>query len=71
MYQLTKIEIPKLIVGDLGVGNSKQEASIGGAVAAAHYIRAVAPLYGVPVVLHTVRWETAGNAWRKNLLNST
>jgi len=38
-----------------GVGNSKQEASIGGAVAAAHYIRSVAPLYGIPVVLHTAR----------------
>ncbi|EAQ82994.1 hypothetical protein CHGG_10812 [Chaetomium globosum CBS 148.51] len=38
-----------------GVKNSaeKQEASVGGAIAAAHYIRAVAPLYGIPVVLHT------------------
>ncbi|KAL2265930.1 hypothetical protein VTJ83DRAFT_5282 [Remersonia thermophila] len=31
----------------------KREASVGGAIAAAHYIRAVAPLYGIPVVLHT------------------
>ena len=38
-----------------GVGNSKQEASVGGAVAAAHYIRSVAPCYDIPVVLHTVR----------------
>ncbi|KAF1959916.1 hypothetical protein CC80DRAFT_514330 [Byssothecium circinans] len=36
-----------------GVGNKNQEASIAGAVAAAHYIRAIAPAYGVPVVLHT------------------
>jgi len=36
-----------------GVGNKNQEASIAGAVAAAHYIRAVAPAYGIPVVLHT------------------
>ncbi|KAK3905495.1 hypothetical protein C8A05DRAFT_30664 [Staphylotrichum tortipilum] len=38
-----------------GIKNSseKQEASVGGAIAAAHYIRSVAPLYGVPVVLHT------------------
>jgi fructose-bisphosphate aldolase class II len=38
-----------------GIKNSaeKQEASVGGAIAAAHYIRAVAPLYGIPVVLHT------------------
>lgn len=36
-----------------GVANDKQQASIGGAVAAAHFIRAVAPLYGVPVILHS------------------
>ena len=41
-----------------GVGNSKQEASIGGAVAAAHYIRSVAPCYDIPVVLHTVPRES-------------
>jgi fructose-bisphosphate aldolase class II len=36
-----------------GISNDGQKASIGGAVAAAHYIRSVAPLYGVPVVLHS------------------
>ncbi|KAI9747930.1 MAG: Fructose-bisphosphate aldolase 1 [Chaenotheca gracillima] len=36
-----------------GVANDKQQASIAGAVAAAHYIRSVAPAYGIPVVLHT------------------
>ncbi|CED85478.1 fructose-bisphosphate aldolase [Phaffia rhodozyma] len=36
-----------------GVDNKDQKASIGGAIAGAHFIRAVAPLYGVPVVLHT------------------
>jgi len=36
-----------------GVANKNQEASIAGAVAAAHYIRAVAPAYGIPVILHT------------------
>merc|ERR1711939_1200725 len=36
-----------------GVKNDKQQASIAGAVAAAHYIRSVAPAYGIPVVLHT------------------
>ncbi|EXJ67474.1 fructose-bisphosphate aldolase 1 [Cladophialophora psammophila CBS 110553] len=36
-----------------GVKNDKQQASIAGAVAAAHYIRCVAPAYGIPVVLHT------------------
>ncbi|KIH88089.1 fructose-bisphosphate aldolase, class II [Sporothrix brasiliensis 5110] len=38
-----------------GVANSKekQEASVAGAVAAAHFIRSIAPIYGIPVVLHT------------------
>ncbi|GAA6056407.1 hypothetical protein JCM3770_000687 [Rhodotorula araucariae] len=36
-----------------GVPNGNQEASIAGAVAAAHYVRAVAPTYGIPVVLHS------------------
>ncbi|KAF2262794.1 hypothetical protein CC78DRAFT_534536 [Lojkania enalia] len=36
-----------------GVDNKDQKASIAGAVAAAHYIRSVAPAYGIPVVLHT------------------
>ncbi|WVQ78171.1 fructose-bisphosphate aldolase 1 [Cryptococcus sp. DSM 104549] len=36
-----------------GLANGNQEASIAGAVAAAHFIRSVAPSYGVPVVLHT------------------
>lgn len=31
----------------------KQEAAVAGAVAAAHYIRSIAPIYGVPVILHT------------------
>lgn len=36
-----------------GLPNDKQQASIAGAVAAAHHIRAVAPSYGVPVILHS------------------
>ncbi|KAF7714399.1 Fructose-bisphosphate aldolase [Penicillium ucsense] len=36
-----------------GVSNDGQAASIAGAIAAAHYIRAIAPTYGIPVVLHT------------------
>jgi fructose-bisphosphate aldolase, class II len=38
-----------------GVADSaeKREASVAGAVAAAHYIRSIAPIYGVPVVLHS------------------
>jgi fructose-bisphosphate aldolase class II len=33
--------------------NANQEASIAGAIAGAHYIRSIAPAYGIPVVLHT------------------
>ncbi|KZT50498.1 hypothetical protein CALCODRAFT_504666 [Calocera cornea HHB12733] len=36
-----------------GLDNKNQEASITGAIAAAHHIRAVAKSYGVPVVIHT------------------
>ncbi|MCJ1329061.1 Fructose-bisphosphate aldolase 1 [Thelotrema lepadinum] len=36
------------------INNANQEASVAGAIAAAHFIRAVAPIYGVPVVLHTL-----------------
>ncbi|KAG6916076.1 hypothetical protein DXG01_008550 [Tephrocybe rancida] len=39
--------------GGKGLSNGKQEASIIGAVAAAHHIRTVAKSYGVPVVLHS------------------
>ncbi|KAI1827236.1 hypothetical protein F4861DRAFT_398472 [Xylaria intraflava] len=35
------------------IANGNQEASIAGAIAAAHFIRSVAPLYGVPVILHS------------------
>ncbi|KAF5337149.1 hypothetical protein D9611_003015 [Ephemerocybe angulata] len=36
-----------------GLANDKQQASILGAVSAAHHVRTVAKAYGVPVVLHS------------------
>ena len=33
-----------------GLANGKQEASIAGAVAGAHYVRSIAKLYGIPVI---------------------
>ncbi|KAF6008700.1 Fructose-bisphosphate aldolase 1 [Brettanomyces bruxellensis] len=36
-----------------GVSNENQAASIAGAVAAAHYIRSIAPTYGIPVIMHS------------------
>ena len=37
-----------------GLSNDGQKASIVGSVAAAEYIRAIAPAYGIPVVIHSV-----------------
>ncbi|KAM0792196.1 hypothetical protein ACM66B_004893 [Microbotryomycetes sp. NB124-2] len=39
--------------GGKGLKNDNQEGSIAGSVAAAHYIRAIAPAYGIPVVIHS------------------
>lgn len=36
-----------------GVSNEGQYASIQGAIAAGHYIRSIAPTYGIPVILHS------------------
>lgn len=36
-----------------GVSNEGQNAAIKGSIAAAHFIRAIAPAYGIPVVLHS------------------
>jgi len=53
-----------------GIGNSKQEASVGGGIAAAHYIRSVAPLYEVPVVLHTDHCAKKLLPWLDGLLEA-
>ncbi|CAR22631.1 Fructose-bisphosphate aldolase [Lachancea thermotolerans] len=36
-----------------GISNDGQNAAIRGSIAAAHYIRSIAPAYGIPVVLHS------------------
>ncbi|EIW81920.1 fructose 1,6-bisphosphate aldolase [Coniophora puteana RWD-64-598 SS2] len=36
-----------------GLANDKQQASVTGAIAAAHHIRTVSKAYGVPVILHS------------------
>ncbi|KAJ9629730.1 Fructose-bisphosphate aldolase 1 [Taxawa tesnikishii (nom. ined.)] len=53
-----------------GVPNKNQEASIAGAVAAAHYIRAVAPSYGIPVVLHTDHCAKKLLPWLDGMLDA-
>ncbi|OQO14801.1 Fructose-bisphosphate aldolase 1 [Cryoendolithus antarcticus] len=53
-----------------GVDNKDQSASIAGAVAAAHYIRAVAPAYGIPVVLHTDHCAKKLLPWLDGMLDA-
>ena len=47
-----------------------QSASIQGAVAAAHYIRAIAPAYGIPVVLHTDHCAKKLLPWLDGMLDA-
>lgn len=53
-----------------GVANKNQEASVAGAVAAAHYIRAVAPAYEIPVVLHTDHCAKKLLPWLDGMLDA-
>ncbi|KAL1610335.1 Fructose-bisphosphate aldolase 1 [Paraconiothyrium brasiliense] len=53
-----------------GVDNKDQTASIAGAVAAAHYIRSIAPAYGVPVVLHTDHCAKKLLPWLDGMLDA-
>ncbi|KAF2006996.1 hypothetical protein P154DRAFT_541816 [Amniculicola lignicola CBS 123094] len=53
-----------------GVDNKDQAASIAGAVAAAHYIRAVAPIYGIPVILHTDHCAKKLLPWLDGMLDA-
>ena len=53
-----------------GVKNDKQQASVAGAVAAAHYIRSVAPSYGIPVVLHTDHCAKKLLPWLDGMLDA-
>lgn len=52
-----------------GVANGNQEASIAGGIAAAHYIRSIAPAYGIPVVLHTDHCAKKLLPWLDGLLS--
>ncbi|KAI2703689.1 hypothetical protein DTO027I6_1986 [Penicillium roqueforti] len=53
-----------------GVSNEGQKASIAGAVAAAHYIRSVAPAYGIPVILHTDHCAKKLLPWLDGMLDA-
>ncbi|KAJ6167070.1 fructose-bisphosphate aldolase class II [Penicillium chermesinum] len=53
-----------------GVPNGDQSASIAGAIAAAHYIRSIAPSYGIPVVLHTDHCAKKLLPWLDGMLDA-
>ena len=53
-----------------GVDNKDQSASIAGAVAAAHYVRSIAPAYGIPVVLHTDHCAKKLLPWLDGMLDA-
>ncbi|ODN73534.1 fructose-bisphosphate aldolase 1 [Cryptococcus amylolentus CBS 6039] len=53
-----------------GLPNGNQEASIAGAVAAAHFIRSVAPAYGIPVVLHSDHCAKKLLPWFEGMLEA-
>jgi fructose-bisphosphate aldolase, class II len=53
-----------------GVKNDKQQASVAGAVAAAHYIRSIAPSYGIPVILHTDHCAKKLLPWLDGMLDA-
>jgi fructose-bisphosphate aldolase class II len=53
-----------------GVSNEGQFASTQGAIAAAHYIRAIAPTYGIPVVLHTDHCAKKLLPWLDGMLDA-
>ncbi|KAG4222114.1 hypothetical protein PC116_g29411, partial [Phytophthora cactorum] len=52
------------------IPNTNQEASIAGAVAAAHYVRAIAPIYGVPVILHSDHCAKKLLPWLDGMLDA-
>jgi len=51
------------------IPNDRQQASVAGAIAAAHFIRSLAPVYGVPVVLHTDHCAKKLLPWLDGLLD--
>ncbi len=55
-----------------GINNDAktQNASVAGAVAAAHFIRAIAPAYGIPVVLHTDHCAKKLLPWMDGMLDA-
>lgn len=57
-------------VGGKSLDNSKQQASIAGAIAGALHVRTMAKVYGVPVVLHTDHASKKLLGWVDGLLDA-
>lgn len=53
-----------------GVDNKDQTASVVGAIAAAQYIRTVAPAYGIPVIVHTDHCAKKLLPWLDGMLDA-
>jgi len=53
-----------------GISNDGQKASIAGSIAAAHFIRSLAPVYEVPVVLHTDHCAKKLLPWLDGMLDA-
>jgi fructose-bisphosphate aldolase class II len=53
-----------------GVDNKDQKASITGAVAAAHYVRQLAPAYGIPVIMHSDHCAKKLLPWLDGMLDA-
>lgn len=53
-----------------GVSNTDQFASIAGAIAGANYIRSIAPVYGIPVILHTDHCAKKLLPWLDGMLDA-
>ena len=52
-----------------GADSTKHNASIKGAIAGAHFIKAVAPEYGIPVILHTDHCPKKDLPWLEGMLD--
>lgn len=52
------------------MANGNQQASIAGAIAAAQYIRSIAPCYDIPVILHTDHCEKKLLPWLDGMLDA-
>ena len=51
-----------------GINNQDQDASVDGAIAGAHYIKSIAPAYGIPVILHTDHCDKKKLPWLRRML---